>query len=146
MTDFELLILNSNTWNHLTVCKQMSTGSFKNVTYKLFVYTSHIWYICKQNLALNNLQWLICHKIQPNQIQYIQYIYIYIYIYVYVSTKERSGRYPAKTITDADYDDDIALLANAPAQAETLLHSMEQAAAGIGLHVNAHNTEYMCFN
>ena len=33
-----------------------------------------------------------------------------------------------------------------PNQAETLLHSLEQAAAGIGLHVNAHQTEYMCFN
>ena len=31
-------------------------------------------------------------------------------------TKERSRRYPAKTITDADYADDIALLANTPAQ------------------------------
>ncbi len=28
--------------------------------------------------------------------------------------KERSRRYPAQTITDADYADDIALLANAP--------------------------------
>ena len=54
--------------------------------------------------------------------------------------------YSAKTITDADYADDIALLANTPAQAETLQHSLEQAAAGIGLHVNAHKTEYMCFN
>ena len=54
--------------------------------------------------------------------------------------------YPAKTITDADYVDDIALLANAPAQAETLLHSLERAAAGIGLHVNARKMEYMCFN
>ena len=34
----------------------------------------------------------------------------------------------------------------APAEAETLLHSLEQAAAGIGLHVNAHKTEYMYFN
>ena len=51
-----------------------------------------------------------------------------------------------RTITDADYADDIALLANAPTQAETLLHSLERAAAGIGLHVNAHKTEYMCFN
>ena len=42
--------------------------------------------------------------------------------------------------------DDITLLANAPAQAVTLLHSLELAAAGIGLHVNAHKTEYMCFN
>ena len=56
-------------------------------------------------------------------------------------TKERSSRYPAKTITDTDYADDIALLANAPAQAETLLHSLEQAAAGISLNVNEQKTE-----
>ena len=61
-------------------------------------------------------------------------------------TKKRSRRYPAKTITDADYADDIAIQANTPNQAETLLHSLEQSAAGIGLHVNAHKTEYMCFN
>ena len=60
--------------------------------------------------------------------------------------KKRSRRYPAKTITDADYADDIAILANTPAQAETLLHSLERAAAGIGHHVNAHKTEYTCFN
>ena len=48
--------------------------------------------------------------------------------------------------TDADYADDIAILANTPGQAETLLHSLERAAAGIGLHVNAHKTEYMCYN
>ena len=39
-------------------------------------------------------------------------------------TKKRSRRYPAKTITDADYADDIAILANTPDQAETLLHSL----------------------
>ena len=61
-------------------------------------------------------------------------------------TKERSRKYPAHTITDANYADDIALLANAPTQAKTLLHSLEQAAAGIGLHVNAHKTEYVWFN
>ena len=37
-------------------------------------------------------------------------------------TKRRSKRYPAKTITDDDY------------------------AACVGLHVNAHKTEYMCYN
>ena len=58
-------------------------------------------------------------------------------------TKKRNRKYPAKVITDADYADDIAILTNAPAQAETLLH---QTAADIGLHVNAHKTEYMCFN
>ena len=46
----------------------------------------------------------------------------------------------------ADYADDIAILANTPNQAETLLQSLEWAAAGIGLHVNAHKTEYMRFN
>ena len=61
-------------------------------------------------------------------------------------TKRRSKRYPAKTITDSDYADDLALLANTPNQAETLLHSLERAAAGIGLHVNANKTEYMCYN
>ena len=49
-------------------------------------------------------------------------------------TKKRSRRYPAKTITDADYADDIALLANTPNQAETLLHSLERAAAGMSMH------------
>ena len=60
--------------------------------------------------------------------------------------KKRSRRYPAKTITDADYADDIALLANTPNQAETLLHSLERAATGIGLHINAHKSEYICYN
>ena len=55
-------------------------------------------------------------------------------------TKKRSRRYPAKTITDAEYADDKVLLANTPNQAETLLHRLERAAAGIGLLVN------MCFN
>ena len=55
----------------------------------------------------------------------------------------KSRRYPPKTITDVDYADNIAILANTPNQAETLL---ERAAAGIGFHVNAHKTEYMCLN
>ena len=60
--------------------------------------------------------------------------------------KKRNRRHPATTITDADYADDIAILANTPNQAETLQHSLERANAGIGLHVNAHKTEYMCYN
>ena len=58
-------------------------------------------------------------------------------------TKKRSRRYPSKTITDANYADDIAILANTPNQVETLLHSLERNASGKGLHVNAHKTEYM---
>ena len=40
---------------------------------------------------------------------------------------------------DADYADDIAILANTPNQAETLQHSLERASM-------SHKTEYMCFN
>ena len=57
------------------------------------------------DLALNNLQWLICHKTNPNRSL------------------------------------DIALLANSPVQAQSLLHSLKQAAAA-----NADKIEYMCFN
>ena len=61
-------------------------------------------------------------------------------------TKERSRRYHAQTVMDVDYANNIALQANTPAQAQTLLHSLERAAAGIGLHVSAEKTEYMRFN
>ena len=56
--------------------------------------------------------------------------------------KVRSRRYPAQTITDADYADDIALLANTPALAESMVHSLQWAAGSIGLYVNANKTEY----
>ena len=58
--------------------------------------------------------------------------------------KERSRRYPAETITDDA--DDIALIANTPAQAESLLHNLERAASCIGLHVNADKKKYKWFN
>ena len=60
--------------------------------------------------------------------------------------KERSRRYPSQSMTDADYSDDIALIANTLTQAESRLHSLEQAAGGIGFYVNVDKTEYMCFN
>ena len=103
-----------NTWNYLTECKKMSSNSFKNVIYKMYlqiiyIYTlpssaanqgvsspwlaadegrishmlSHVvwWkyiniYIYKEDLTWNNLQWLICHKIRPNQTELNYYYYI----------------------------------------------------------------------
>ena len=64
----------------------------------------------------------------------------------FTPAKERSRRYPAQTITDADDADDIALLANTSVQAKSQLHSLERAAGGIGLHVNANKIEYMSYN
>ena len=60
--------------------------------------------------------------------------------------KERSRIYPAQTITDEYYADGIPLLANSPAQAESLKHRLEWAANGVSLHVNSDKTEYMYFN
>ena len=60
--------------------------------------------------------------------------------------KVRSRRYPAQTITNADYADDITLLANTLIQAESLLHSLEKALGGIGLYVNVVKTVYACLN
>ena len=51
-----------------------------------------------------------------------------------------------KRFMDAIFTNDIALLANTSAKAESLLHSLERTAGGIGLHVNSDKTEYMCFN
>ena len=65
-----------------------------------------------------------------------------LFIYYLTNNIRRSWSYPTKIITDADYADDIALLANAPAQAKTQLHSLERTATGIGLHVNAHKGGY----
>ena len=53
------------------------------------------------------------------------------------------GKSQKQTIMDADYADDIALLANTPARTGSLLYSLEKAADDIGLHINADKTEYM---
>ena len=54
----------------------------------------------------------------------------------FMLAKERR-RYPAQTIRDVDFANDIALRANTHAQAESLLNSLEQTAGGVGLHVSA---------
>ena len=46
--------------------------------------------------------------------------------------------------TIAGYADVLALLANTPTKAESLVHSLEKTAKGIGLHVNA-NKKSTCF-
>ena len=62
---------------------------------------------------------------------------------VFTLKKARSRRYHAQTITDADYADDIGLLANTPTQTESMSHSLEKAAGGISQHVNANKTVHV---
>ena len=44
-----------------------------------------------------------------------------------------------------NHTDDLVLLTNTPAQAESLLHSLKQAAGGIDLYVNTNRIEFICF-
>ena len=47
------------------------------------------------------------------------------------------------TIKDADYVDDLVLLANTPGQSESQLQRLRQPAVVIGLYVNANKTEFI---
>ena len=57
------------------VLKNMSSGSFENVINKMFTHVLYLICMYREDLALNNIQWLKCHKTQPNQITSI-YIYM----------------------------------------------------------------------
>ena len=58
MTDVKLWLLNSNTWNHLTVQKRPQTPlriSSTKFVYKSYTYI-YLIHMYKLDLALNNLQ------------------------------------------------------------------------------------------
>ena len=52
--------------------KKWAQACLKKVIYKTCLEIIYSKYMYKMDLALNNLQGLICHKTQPNQILYIQ--------------------------------------------------------------------------
>ena len=60
--------------------------------------------------------------------------------------KARIRKYLTETMTDADYADDLVLLANTPTQAESLQKGLEQAARYISLYANSDITEFMRLN
>ena len=49
-------------------------------------------------------------------------------------------------MTHKVYADDLALLTNTSAQVESLLHSLQQVAKDIGLHVKANETDSCILN
>ena len=58
MTDIELLLLHSNTWNHLTVDKEMNADYFQYDLQTICLWIIYIWYMYKRDLLLNILwQW-----------------------------------------------------------------------------------------
>ena len=48
-------------------------------------------------------------------------------------------------MTSLDYVDVLLLLANTPAEAESLLYSREKAAGGIGFYLKTNKTKYIYF-
>ena len=60
-------------------------------------------------------------------------LFFWVYENGFTLKKAKSRWYSAKTVIDEDYADDLVLLANTPAQAESLLHNLDWAARGIGL-------------
>ena len=58
---------------------------------------------------------------------------------------KKSRQYTTETTTDADNADDLTLLKNLPDPAESLLHSQEHSARGIGLNENIDKPKFMCF-
>ena len=48
-------------------------------------------------------------------------------------------------MTDEDNADELALLENTSPQAESVLHTIEQAPGCVDLYVNANKIEYICF-
>ena len=54
----------------------MSTDLFKNVIYKMCLEITYLIYMYKEDLTLNNLQWLICYRTKLNQTKsYLIYMY-----------------------------------------------------------------------
>ena len=70
MTDIKLLLLHSNMFIPFNCVQKISPCSFKNDINKMCLRIIYLMYMYKQDLTLNNLQWLICQKTKPNQTNY----------------------------------------------------------------------------
>ena len=74
----------------------MSSGSFKYIIFQMCLQIIYIYiyiYIYKENLLLNDQQWLMCHKTQPDQniIPFPRVLALYIYIYIYLESEGGGG-------------------------------------------------------
>ena len=64
----------------------------------------------------------------------------------FVLERKRSRRHPPIIVTDMDFADDIALVTEEIHQAQQMLMNLENAAAKVGLHLNAKKTEAFSHN
>ena len=58
--------------------KKASSGLFKNVINKICLGIIYLIYMYKEDLALNDLQWMMCHKTKSKQTKlYISNTYVW---------------------------------------------------------------------
>ena len=61
----------------------------------------------------------------------------------FILAKRKSKCFPTMKVTDTDYADDLAVLADVLKDATFLLHSIERTAKEIGLNLSADKTEFI---
>ena len=66
--------------------------------------------------------------------------------YGFTIETRKSRRVTARTITDLDFADDIALISDLVEEAQELLLSVEKECSKVGLQINADKTKYMSYN
>ena len=109
--------MSKESWGNTTVCRFLRGIQFQEDTLTPYLFIPCLHYVL----------WTPIDLIKENG---------------FTLKEARSRWYPAKTMRDTDYIDDLALLTNTPAQAESLLHSLEQSAGGISFYVNANKTKF----
>ena len=66
--------------------------------------------------------------------------------YGFTIEARKSRRIPARTVTDLDFADDIALISDLVSEAQELLLSVEKECNKVGLQINAEKTKFMSYN
>ena len=117
----------------------------------IYIYMLFLCIYILYSFAFSSLRFIVHSQcILGSCISYI-YIYIYImflctYMHILPICIHMCARvclwyiYPTETLTNADYADELALILNTPAQAQSLLHCQEHAAGSIGFYMNAKST------
>ena len=67
-------------------------------------------------------------------------------LYGFTMEPQRSRRVKAKTITDLDFADDIALISDLVSEAQELLLAVEKECNNVGLQINAPKTKFISYN
>ena len=73
----KLLVIYSNTWNYLTLLTYVYKSYISNIYIYIYIYI----YMNKPDLALNNIQWLACHKTKLNQFTHSWEKYRWIHVF-----------------------------------------------------------------